>query len=450
MTFCKNFAWGVASASYQVEGALDEDGRGQSVWDMMSRRPGAIWNGQKAEPACDHYHRWREDVALMRSLGVRAYRFSVAWPRVIPDGTGKVNAKGLAFYDRLVDALLKAGIEPFVTLFHWDHPLALYRRGGWLNRDSASWFADYAAVVTRKVSDRVRFWMTLNEPVCFTALGLKDGLHAPGDKLLRSEINQAAHHALLGHGMAVLAIRANAKRKPSVGYAPTGDVRIPVTNSPRDIEAARRAMFEFTAPTLGNLAWWNDPIFFGRYPEDGLRISGADAPRVASGDMKIIRQPLDFFGVNIYQGKYCRAGKDGKPEDVPTPVGFPITAIQWPVTPEALYWGPRFLYERYGKPIYITENGMTNRDVISLDGKVHDPQRIDFLHRYLRELRRAAADGVDVRGYFLWTVMDNFEWGEGYKERFGIVYVDYPSQRRIPKDSAYWYRDIIASNGATL
>jgi beta-glucosidase len=450
MTFPKGFVWGAATASYQVEGAAREDGKGPSVWDMMCRRPGAIWNGQNGDVACDHYHRYREDVALMKSLALRGYRFSIAWSRVLPDGTGKVNAKGLAFYDRLVDELLAAGIEPFVTLYHWDMPLAAYYRGGWLNRESADWFAEYASAVARRLSDRVTHWMTLNEPVCFVDLGHKAGTHAPGDKLPQAEVLRVAHHALLAHGRAVQALRANATARPRIGFAPFSSLYVPATSKKADIEAARQATFGFTRPTLWIHSWWNDPIFFGRYPEDGLKVFAPDAPPVRPGDMRTIRQPLDFFGLNNYHAQIVRAGRDGEPEVVPHDIGHPLTALRWVVRPDCMYWGPRFLYERYGKPIYITENGMSNADIVSLDGKVHDSQRIDYLQRHLRELRRAIADGVDVRGYFQWSILDNFEWAEGFKERFGLVFVDYPTQRRIPKDSAYWYRRVIESNGAAI
>lgn len=444
MSFPKKFVWGVAAASYQIEGATTADGRGETVWDMLCRKDGAVWSKHSGAEACDHFRRYKQDVALMKSLRIQAYRLSIAWTRVLPAGTGKVNPKGLAFYDKLIDELLAAGIQPYVTLFHWDFPLALYHRGGWLNRDSAAWFADYTRVVVDKLSDRVRHWMTLNEPVCFISLGLQQGIHAPGDKLAWNEVLRAGHNALRAHGKSVQVIRAHAKTKPVIGYAPVGDVCMPATNRPADIKAARQAMFQWNEKSLWNHAWWSDPIVFGRYP------AGADLPMVESGDMRDIKQPIDFYGVNIYNGRYVRAGKNGQPEIVPQPVGHALTAIRWQVTPEALYWGPRFLHERYGRPVYITENGLSNQDWVALDGKVHDPQRIDFLHRYLRELQRACADGVDVRGYFQWSIMDNFEWAEGYKERFGLVYVDYPTQRRIPKDSAYWYQSVIESNGANL
>jgi beta-glucosidase len=281
-------------------------------------------------------------------------------------------------------------------------------------------------------------------------LGLHTGLHAPGDKLAWAEVLLAAHNTLRAHGLAAQMIRARAKTKPLVGWAPCGRTCIPASETAADIRAARQAMFTMTERTLWQHTWWSDPILFGRYPAEGLKIFGADVPRIEPGDMKTIRQPLDFFGVNIYNGEVIRAGKTGQPEVVPPPPGHGLTTYLWPVTPRALYWGPRFLQERYQRPVVITENGMAGQDWEALDGQVHDPQRIDFLTRYIRELRRACADGVDVRGYFHWSILDNFEWHEGYKHRFGLVYVDYPTQRRIPKDSFHWYRRVIASNGANL
>jgi len=450
MAFPKGFVWGAAAASYQVEGAARDDGKGPSVWDMMCRRPGAIWNGQNGDVACDHYHRYKEDVALMKMIGLKAYRLSIAWARVMPEGVGQVNPKGLAFYDRLVDELLAAGIAPFVTLFHWDYPHALYCRGGWLNRDSADWFAEYASVVVRKLGDRVRHWMTHNEPQCFVGLGHFEGRHAPGDKLPWAEILRIAHHANLAHGKGVQAIRGATRVAAKVGFAPVGCIKIPATDSKKDVEAARRDMFSVTAQNVWNNTWWMDPVFFGRYPADGVRLFAKDMPPIQAGDMETIRQPLDFFGANIYNGGLVRAARNGRPEAVPHPLGHALTAFKWPVTPEALYWGPKFFYERYKLPVYITENGMSCNDWVSLDGKVHDPQRIDFTARYLRELGRAIRDGVDVRGYFHWSIMDNFEWAEGAKERFGMIHVDYLTQKRTPKDSAYWYKQVIATSGRSL
>jgi len=450
MTFPKNFVWGAAAASYQVEGAAHEDGRGLSVWDMMCRTPGKILDGHTGEVSCDHYHRWQEDVGIMKAMGLQAYRLSVAWPRILPEGTGSVNPKGLAFYDRLVDALLAAGIKPWVTLFHWDFPYELYLRGGWLNSDSPQWFADYTQVVVDKLSDRVQHWMTLNEPACFIGHGLQNGQHAPGDRLGVTEVLRAGHHALLAHGLSVQMIRARARTTPVVGFAPNGRIVAPATDTAADIEAARRHMFHDCTRDTWNLALWTDPVFLGRYPEEAVQTIGSAMPRIKAGEMETISQPVDFCGLNIYNCSVVRAGEDGRPETVPGTVGHAETAMEWSVTPQALYWGPRFTWERYAKPIVITENGMANNDWISTDGQVHDPQRIDFLKRYLREFHRAIGDGVGALGYFQWSILDNFEWAFGYKRRFGLVYVDYPTGTRIPKDSALWYQQVISTHGESL
>lgn len=450
MAFPEGFQWGVATASYQIEGSPYRAGGGSSVWDMFCRRPGAIADGSNGDVACDHFARYREDVSLMAELGVPNYRMSIAWPRVIPGGVGPVSEEGLGFYDRLVDALLAAGIQPWVTLYHWDTPYELYLRGGWLNRDVVDWFADYTAAVVDRLSDRVKHWMTLNEPQCFIGLGMQTGMHAPGDKLGFREVLLAGHHALLAHGKAVQVIRARSKQPCEIGWAPVGVAKYPHTETPADVEAARASMFSVASKTVWSNAWWNDPVFFGTYPEAELAVFGADAPTPMAGDMETICQPLDFYGANIYNAAAVRAGEDGKPEDLPHRLGIGRTVYGWPVTPEALYWGPRFLYERYKKPIVITENGLGLSDWPALDGHVHDPQRIDFLHRHLQAFRRASEDGVEAKGYFQWSLMDNFEWNEGYRYRFGLVYVDYQTQERIPKDSAYWYRDVMASNGANL
>jgi beta-glucosidase len=448
-SFPRGFVWGAAAASYQIEGAAFADDKGLSTWDMFCRKPGAVWNAQHGEVACDHFHRYREDVALMKAIGLGAYRLSVSWPRVIPEGVGRVSASGLDFYDRLIDELLAAGITPWVTLFHWDYPLALYHRGGWLNRDSVEWFGEFADVVARKLSDRVQNWMTLNEPQVFIGAGHHEGRHAPGDTLRFAEVLLAGHHALMAHGRSVQAIRAASSRPMRIGFAPVGMSKIPVSDRPEDVEAARSAAFSVTAETAWTNSWWMDPVFLGAYPEQGLDFFGEHVPQIAAGDLELISQPVDFCGVNIYQGQHVRAGENG-PEAVPPPVGFPITAFEWLVTPEAMYWGPRLFWERYKKPIVITENGISCRDWVSLDGKVHDAARIDFTERHLVELRRALSDGVPIEAYFHWSLIDNFEWAHGYKQRFGLVFCDYPSQRRILKDSALWYRAVIASNGATL
>jgi len=447
MSFPKDFIWGAAAASYQIEGAAYEDGKGLSVWDMLCKQPGAIWEGNTGDVSCDHYHHYQEDARLMGEIGLKAYRLSVCWPRVIPEGVGKVNEKGLEFYDRLVDALLENGVQPWVTLFHWDYPYSLYLRGGWLNGDSSDWFAEYAGVIVDKLSDRVSHWMTLNEPQVFIDVGHRTGRHAPGLRLGFRDVLTAAHNSLLAHGKAVQVIRTRAKNKPLVGAAPVGRTVIPATDSPQDIEVTRKRMFSISEKDCGSNTWFADPMVNGNYPEDGLELFESELPVIRDGDMKTICQPLDFYGVNIYRGDVVSVAGPGPVQGADGPA---LTTMDWTVTPKALYWGPRFLYERYKLPIVITENGMANCDWVHLDGKVHDPQRIDFLNRYLREFGRAISDGIPAWGYFVWSIMDNFEWALGYKQRFGLIYVDYPTGERTLKDSAYWYRDVIASNGAAL
>jgi len=450
--FPEGFVWGAAAASYQLEGAHDADGKGPSVWDMFCERPGAVFEGNTGKVAVDHYHRYPEDVALMRELGLGAYRLSLSWPRLVPDGVGQVNERGLAFYDRLLDGLLEARVTPWITLFHWDYPLALFHRGGWLNRDSADWFAEYAALVASRFSDRVEHFFTQNEPQVYIGFGHQEGQHAPGIKLPLSQMLLAGHHSLLAHGKAVQALRANAKQPLQIGYAPVGMPKLPVSSSPSDLELARRATFTITEQNAWNNSWWMDPVYLGGYPTQGLEFYGADAPVFPHSDLAVIRQPLDFFAVNIYQGTTVRAAQSSLFgfENVAGAVGCPSTAFNWPVTPECLFYGPQFFYERYNLPIVITENGLSSRDWVALDGKVHDGGRIDFTHRYLLELERAATSGVPVAGYFHWSILDNFEWAAGYRERFGLIHVDYETQKRTPKDSYYWYRDVIRTNGRSL
>lgn len=444
------FVWGVASASYQVEGGVDRDGRSPSVWDEFSSWTGKTFNGHTGEHACRSYDKWQEDAELVGGLGAKGYRFSVAWPRVIPDGAGPVNDKGLAYYDRFVDALLAKGVDPWVTLFHWDMPANLYHRGGWLNRDSASWFADYTAAVVDRLSDRVTHWFTLNEPQIFLGLGHNEGTHAPGLKLSRKDVLRATHHALLAHGESVKVIRARAKKPAQVGCAPVGSLKSPATETQADIDAARQATF--AVPSEGwtfNYSWYCDPMLLGHYPEDGLKLFGKDAPAFTDADMATIHQPIDFFGVNIYHSEIVRATPKG-PEQITRGPGYPITMFRWPVQPDALYWGPKFLQERYNLPVVVTESGLASMDWVHADGKVHDAGRIDYLTRYLSQLRRASNEGVDIRGYFQWSIMDNYEWAEGYALRFGLVYLDYQTGERIPKDSYHWYKGVIASNGESL
>ena len=450
LAFPKTFTWGAAAAAYQIEGAWDTDGKGPSIWDTFSSQPGRVWDKDHGRTACDHYHRYREDAALMSEIGLQAYRLSVSWPRVMPEGTGAVNGKGLDFYDRLVDELLARGIEQWVTLFHWDLPQALFQRGGWLSPEIPGWFAEYAAAVVDRLSDRVTRWMTLNEPQCFVGLGHLTGEHAPGLKLTMGENLLIAHHALLAHGRAVQAIRSRARRPAQVGWAPMGISFYPATASPEDAAATEQAYADVGPGHFWNNRWWGDPVVLGRYPEEGLRAYGADVPKFPASDLDLIRQPIDFYGCNVYSGTPIRAGRDGKPEAAPFPPGYRHTHFLWKVTPEALYWCAKDLAARYRLPLVVTENGMTNCDWVALDGGVHDGARIDFLHRYLLQLHRAIREGVDVRGYFHWSILDNFEWAEGYKHRFGLVHVDYETQKRTLKDSAFWYRDVIRSHGTSL
>ncbi|HEV2289809.1 MAG TPA: GH1 family beta-glucosidase [Candidatus Acidoferrales bacterium] len=454
--FGENFLWGAAMSAYQTEGAPHEDGKGVSVWDVFSHTPGKIRDNQTGDLACDFYHRYAEDVGHMREMGLTAFRFSVSWPRIFPEGTGQPNPKGLDFYSRLVDALLAANIQPIVTLFHWDTPLALHRRGGWLHRDMPEWFGDYAATVTRALSDRATYWLTINEPRSFIGGAYVTGVQAPGEKLPRREYMRATHITFLAQGRAVQAIRANSKRPVQVGYLNDVSPSLPESETAPDVDAARASTFASPLDHFSGAhwwrenAWWFDPVFLGKYPEYALRALAADAPEIRAGDMETIRQPLDFLGANIYGGWLIRAATNGTAEAVPFPAGFPLTAFGWQVTPDAMYWAPKWLYERYKTPIFITENGCATRDWISLDGKVHDPQRIDFTARYLQQLARAARDGVPLLGYLHWSLLDNFEWQEGYTQRFGLTFVDYPTQKRILKDSARWYARVIASRGALL
>lgn len=449
MGFAKDFVWGAATSSYQIEGTGRDSGKGQNIWDVFTKEPGRVYEGHTGDIACDHYHRFREDVAYMKELGLKGYRFSIDWSRVLPEGTGKVNEKGIDFYNALIDELLEQGIEPYITLYHWELPYEIYKRGGWMNPEIVEWFGQYARLVAERFSDRVKYFFTLNEPQCFVGLGFLQGCHAPGVKAPLRDTFEMAHNALKAHGRAVQMLRAYGKQNVQIGYAPTSGMCYPEKETPKDIEAARKALFALPDDLSNwtwNVSWCSDPVILGKYPEEGMKKYEKYLPVITDEDMKLISQPIDFYGQNIYNGRCIRMGTDGRPEEVRRPAGFPKTATNWPVTPEALYWGPKFLYERYRKPIYITENGMACHDTVSQDGKVHDPNRIDFLARYLKNLKRAAEE-IDIRGYFQWSLMDNFEWDKGYAERFGIIYVDFETQERIWKDSAYWYRDLIRRNG---
>ena len=450
--FRDDFVWGVASSAYQIEGKEEGDGAGRMIWDAFIEE-GRIADGKNAEVTCDHIHRYPEDFKLMRLLGIKAYRFSVNWSRIIPEGTGKVNDKAITLYRNMIMSMKENGITPYLTMYHWEFPQALQDRGGWLNEESIQWFAEYAKVIAENFTDICEYIITLNEPECFVGLGHLSGVHAPGKKLEYKETFQIAHNALRAHGQAVITLRKYAKRPIKIGYAPTCSMAYPETNKPEDIEAARKVLFSFYNPISNwtwNVAWFNDPVFLGKYPEVGLEQFKEYLPEITEDDMKLISQPLDFMGQNIYNGYIIRAGADQEPEFVPLPDGLPKTAAGWPVNPECLYWGIKFIYERYKLPIYITENGMSCHDIVSRDGQVHDPNRITFLDRYLSALQCANDEGVDIRGYFLWTFLDNFEWEKGFSERFGIVHVDFATQKRTAKDSAFWYQKVIETNGKTL
>ena len=446
MGFSKDFMWGAASAAYQVEGAYNEDGKGLSVWDVTSAMDGKVLHKENGNVACDHYHRYKEDIKLFKELGLKYYRFSISWPRVFPNGIGEINEKGLEFYSNLVDELIAAGITPLVTLFHWDLPYELFIRGGFANPDFPDWFENYTKTVVDALSDRVKYWITINEPQCFIGLGFWNGEHAPFLQCDNKTILKMVHNTLLAHGRAAKYIRENAKTEPVIGYAPIGPVMIPKSDSPEDIEKAREKTFNVDAGFF-SLSLYSDPIILGKYPDDAYRVYGDDMPEIKPGDMKLISQPIDFYGMNIYYSSADLVESGYMDNEY---MGIPRTATNWVVDPKVLYWSPRFMYERYGLPILITENGTAVNDCISLDGKVHDPQRIDYTQRYLLEYKRAADDGIPLMGYMYWSVMDNFEWAQGYDKRFGLVYVDYRDQTRIIKDSGYWFKDVIESNGDNL
>jgi beta-glucosidase len=452
--FPPDFLWGTATASYQIEGAVDEGGRGPSIWDSFSHSPGKIARGDHGDVACDHYHRYREDVELLHELGVGAYRFSVAWPRIQPDGKGPANAEGLDFYQRLVDELLRAGITPCLTLYHWDLPQALEDAGGWRVRDTAERFADYAALVHAALADRVPMWGTLNEPYCSAFIGYSEGRHAPGAREGHGAL-AAAHHLLVGHGLAVQAMRAQCSGPADrlrLGITLNLNHVTPATPDPADVAAAGRAELLYNRV-------FSDPILGGRWPagerELWSPISDFDFRR--DGDLELIGQPLDFLGLNNYFPSYAKhapTADELTEHRVATainvvenpPAELPRTAMGWPVEPAGLGRLLRWLRDEYPglPPIYITENGCAYPDELDADKQVEDPQRVVFLDQHLRAVHAAIADGVDVRGYFCWSLLDNFEWALGYSKRFGLVYVDYPTQLRIPKASYRWFRELIA------
>ena len=442
LRFPRDFLWGAATSAFQIEGALQADGRGESIWDRFSHTPGKIANGDHADIACDHFHRYPEDVALMRELGLATYRFSIAWTRIQADGRGAPNPKGLDFYSRLVDTLLEHGIQPSPTLFHWDLPQALQDAGGWHNRDTALRFAEYARVVGAHLGDRVPRWITHNETFEHTAMGHAVGLHAPGEQR-GLDIFDVVHHLLYSHGLAVQALRGVLPASAQVGIAQSMSL-------PRAASGGFKDRFAAWTLRLLQLHASTDALLLGRYPF-ALRLLGIDRSAIKPGDLATIAQPLDFFGINFYNPQYVRAAPAGSPaplEEADAPAEYERTEMGWPVIPEGLTELLLHVRDRYGArlpPIIITENGCALSDRVDADGRIDDQGRIAYIDSHLRALRKAMDAGVDVRGYFVWSLLDNFEWAEGYRPRFGLVHVDFESQKRTPKASYHWYRQLIAA-----
>jgi beta-glucosidase len=441
--FPQGFRWGCATASYQIEGAVSEDGRKPSVWDTFSHTSGKTHNGDTGDVADDSYHRYKEDVQLLKKMGVKVYRLSIAWPRVFPDGDGQPNDRGMAYYERVVDELLANGIDPYVTLFHWDLPQALQdKQGGWESRATSQAFADYSAYVAKRLSDRVHHFFTTNEFVCFTDLGYRTGVFAPGLQLPASRVNQIRHHGVLAHGLATQAIRASAKSGTEVGLAENSSVYVPAIETTRNIEAAQQATRHLNAQFL-------TAVMEGRYLDSYLQQEGADAPKFTAEDMKAIGSPLDFVGLNVYTPEYVVAA-DAPPGFMvlKRPDSFPHMASPWlNIGPEVIYWAVRNTSALWKpKVLYITENGCSSDDVLTADAHVYDSDRVMYLRNHLTHLHRAAAEGYPIKGYFLWSLLDNFEWADGYSKRFGLHYVNFETLKRTPKLSAEFYRETIARN----
>ena len=432
--FPSNFVWGAATAAYQIEGAWNEDGKGESIWDRFSHTPGKITNGDTGDVACDHYHRYPEDIALMRQIGLKGYRFSVSWPRVLPAGFGRVNLAGLGYYDRLVDSLLAANIEPFITLHHWDLPQAIWERGGWINRDNLSFFADYAALMAKHLGDRIKRWTTFNEPSVIAIDGYVSGEHAPGVKNDWKMARQVIHNLMVAHGLAVQAIRAAAPGL-EVGIVLSQWGVDPSSDEPSDIAAANHIWNSRETAFL-------HPIFRGYYHPEMVDAVGDQMPEVKSGDFALISQKLDFLGINSYSRSVISA--QGQIAPIP---GSEYTEMGWEVCAPAFRRLLNRINQNYSlPPVYITENGASFKDVVSPDGKIHDERRIDYLRRHFTQVRLAMQDGVDVRGYFVWSLIDNFEWGHGNTKPFGLIQTDYDTLKRTMKDSGEWYQQVIASN----
>lgn len=441
MSFDKDFAWGVATASYQIEGGAYEADKGLNVWDVGSRTQGRIYEGHSGDVGCDHYHRMKEDVALMKKLGIKNYRFSVNWARLIPNGTGKISEAGKKFYLDLFSELKKAGITPWVTLFHWDYPYELYLKGGWLNSESSAWFEEYASVCVELFGDYVDHYILINEPQCFVGLGHYSGEHAPFLKLPAGEVLRCAHNVILACAKAEKKIRAK-KPDAKIGIAQAYWPSLPYRET--DYERAKEETFACNRG-FGSPALWAEPLLYGTYPADYLAWMEEVGFTPSEKDMKLMKSKLDFIGLNTYTGNYVTE-QDGKTVDVTPKPSVPKTEMRWTVFPDALYYGPKFMYEKYRLPIVYTENGVALTEWKSLEGEINDDCRIDYIKRYLRALNRAAKD-VPVKGYFYWSFIDNFEWAEGYSKHFGLVHIDYDTCERTPKKSAYWYQKVIESNG---
>ena len=445
--FPEHFVWGAASSAYQIEGDSLADGGGASVWDTFSHTPGKTFEGDTGDVACRSYAHPEWDIENLQAMGLRAYRFSTSWARIDPKGDGSWNPAGLRYYDRLVDGLLAAGITPYMTLFHWELPQALEDRGGWLDPETPKAFARFVGRMAEHFRGRVENYFLLNEPQCVAALGYGSGIHAPGRREPMERVFLVWKHLLLAYGLGARALR-RADGAARMGIATTGRLCYP--EKAQDVAAARAATFQVLDDDwLFTHQMALDPICFGRFPEAEPGRLRALMAAVTPEELAVIHQKPDFLGFNIYNG-WCVREAAGEPDFIPRYEGFPRTALKWPVTPEVMDYGLYFLWERYGLPCYVTENGLSCNDVISLDGQVHDPNRIDFLHRYLRSLWNSLARGTDLRGYFHWSLTDNFEWHSGYGERFGLVFVDFPTGKRIYKDSAKWYAETARTNGAQL
>jgi beta-glucosidase len=438
-TFPSDFIWGAATASYQIEGAVAEDGRGPSIWDTFAHTPGKVLHGHHGDVACDHYHRYLEDIELMERLGIGSYRFSLAWPRLFPEGTGRKNPKGFDFYKRLIDALLEKNIQPAVTLYHWDLPQALQDAGGWTNRDTADHFRDYSEACYRELGDRVRFWTTLNEPFCSAVLGHLTGEHAPGEQD-RPRAMRALHHLLLAHGRALSAFREGDYQ------GKIGIVLNPIT--PRPSRASRDDQYAAERGAELGSRMFLDPLYHGRYPERYLATYPEAPMPVEEGDMELIAGKTDYLGINYYTEEPVSYAPQEREEHHSEPSWQPRTEMGWPVVPAGLLRQLQWIHARYPVPeFYVTENGAAFDDRLSADGeRCHDPQRIDYFRRHLAAVRQAIEEGIPVKGYFAWSLTDNFEWAFGYTKRFGLVYIDYVNQRRVPKDSFYFYRDLAAGH----